>query len=390
MGFKQFVAGSLFSILMATGYNSVYAQEAPKINNIPSASVEVNRLMDAVYCLRKRAIYKRVGFTDSSQELRLSEQSTDYGTGIAFKRINGYTYLLTNEHVAENQDVRNTGFLAIHGDIGNSILTNQRLEIVDNHKDTFPNDDIQLEIVATNAASDVSLLRTKAEIPFYDLQTISRGSLIVGDTVVLVGFPLAVTKAFTRGSVSNPTHKHIHNDQGDNIHWDHDDFMIDAASNPGNSGGPAFIIRDGEYHFAGLLHAGYGGFIQAEGMKLVVSVDEFADLMNVEEPLEDENTQQQEIVTSDDLEERVAHLGESEFNRLFKFGYNTSTIDVNGDSIRFTIYTENFLGLGERADPIILEDNGQGGYLGFDSVEYHTQGKVTRLTSDEFDVNQAV
>jgi len=110
------------------------------------------------------------------------------------------------------------------------------------------NEEIEAELVGTDALSDIAVLRLKPEKPrtFPFASFGDSDHLKVGDTVLAMGSPLALSQSVTRGIVSNT--KLIMSralegggrftldgeDVGALVKW----VMHDATISPGNSGGP--------------------------------------------------------------------------------------------------------------------------------------------------------
>jgi S1-C subfamily serine protease len=98
------------------------------------------------------------------------------------------------------------------------------------------------EVVATDAAGDLAVIRVSGRIPGAAplWQRADRVRPKTGDELLLVGSPYGLEGSVTTGIVSRVTPKLI---------------QTDAAANPGNSGGPA-LTRDGQV--VGVLVAGGG------------------------------------------------------------------------------------------------------------------------------------
>jgi serine protease Do len=131
------------------------------------------------------------------------------------------------------------------------------------------NEEIEAELVGTDALSDIAVLRLKPDkarefpvAPFGDSD-----QLKVGDAVLAMGSPLALSQSVTRGIVSNT--KLIMSrgvgrltldgeDVGGLVRW----IAHDAAIFPGNSGGPLVNLR-GEIVGVNEISIGLGGAIPA-------------------------------------------------------------------------------------------------------------------------------
>jgi serine protease Do len=94
------------------------------------------------------------------------------------------------------------------------------------------------KVVGTDAATDVALLRIKANKPLPTVEFGNDRALRVGDWVVAVGNPYGLSNSVTAGIVSS-----IGRDIGNSEQPYTDFIQIDAPINRGNSGGPTFDLR---------------------------------------------------------------------------------------------------------------------------------------------------
>jgi Do/DeqQ family serine protease len=132
------------------------------------------------------------------------------GSGVIFDAQNGY--IVTNAHVIENA----------------SEIT---VTLQDGH-------DLKADIVGTDAASDVAVLKVKSD----KLSQMALGDsshVEVGDFVVAIGNPFGLAHTVTSGIVSGLSRSGVTADN-------YEDFIqTDASINPGNSGG-ALVNLKGE------------------------------------------------------------------------------------------------------------------------------------------------
>ena len=179
--------------------------------------------------------------------VRIEVVWTDYENGRALKHeaagsgviIRKEGFVLTNHHVAG------------HATRLDCILTS--------------NEEIEAEHIGTDPLADLAVLRLKPEKP-RDFPVAAFGdsdALIVGDTVLAMGSPLALSQSVTRGIVSNT--KLIMSralesggrftldgeDVGSLVRW----IMHDAQILPGNSGGPLVNLRG---DIIGINEIGFG------------------------------------------------------------------------------------------------------------------------------------
>jgi putative serine protease PepD len=156
------------------------------------------------------------------------ETADGFGTGWAAWRAGRSTYLITANHVVQDAIAHGT----------HDVTVNQKLR------------SWQGVIVATDAKNDLAVVRVAnlQSPPLWQVPA-AQPAAVVGDPVILVGSPFGLDGTVTAGVVSR-----ISNDQ----------IVIDAASNPGNSGGPAV---DGSGQVVGVLLSGLG-----ENLSLLVPI----------------------------------------------------------------------------------------------------------------------
>src|SRR5690348_7395095 len=156
------------------------------------------------------------------------ETADGFGTGWAAWRAGRFTYLITANHVVEDAIAHGT----------HHVTVNQKLR------------SWQGVIVATDGKNDLAVVRVAnlEAAPLWQMPGAQSGPA-VGDPVILVGSPFGLDGTVTAGVVSR-----ISDDQ----------VVIDAASNPGNSGGPAV---DGNGRVVGVLLSGIG-----EDLSLLVPI----------------------------------------------------------------------------------------------------------------------
>ena len=105
------------------------------------------------------------------------------------------------------------------------------------------------EPVGMDVLRDIALLRT--DIPMGDVYFELEGSEpVVGQDLILFGFPLGLDLTVTRGIVSNAD---VELPEEPLLRF----VQIDAAANPGNSGGPV-VTAEGD--LIGVLQSGFTGF----------------------------------------------------------------------------------------------------------------------------------
>lgn len=107
-------------------------------------------------------------------------------------------------------------------------------------------------VVGNALHSDVALLKITTTTSLTPVKMAADNSVNVGDTVLAVGHPFDLTNSLSSGVVSQL--QRMVNIGGDTTeHWLADLIQFDAASNPGNSGGPLF---DKNGNVVGMVDAG--------------------------------------------------------------------------------------------------------------------------------------
>jgi serine protease Do len=112
------------------------------------------------------------------------------------------------------------------------------------------------KLVGTDPATDVALLRVKADKPLPTVEFGNDRALRVGDWVVAVGNPFGLSNTVTAGIVSSIGRDIASQDQP------YTDFIqIDAPINRGNSGGPTFDLRGQVIGMNSMIFSPTGGSI---------------------------------------------------------------------------------------------------------------------------------
>ncbi len=100
---------------------------------------------------------------------------------------------------------------------------------------------LDAEVVGSDAANDLAVLRIQAKGPFPAARLGTSADLMIGETVVAIGSPLGLQKTVTVGVLSAIGRSF----KADNEQVFDDFLQTDAAINPGNSGGPLLNL-DGD------------------------------------------------------------------------------------------------------------------------------------------------
>lgn len=138
-----------------------------------------------------------------------SKSDLNLGSGII---VDPRGYILTNEHV-----VANTAWIQIKLADGRAIPG---------------------EVWATEPTLDLAVIKIAVEDPLPYLAMREKDDVMIGESVVVIGNPLGLGHTCTTGIVS-ALHRAVKIDQ--RVYQDL--IQIDAAVNPGNSGGPLLNIR---------------------------------------------------------------------------------------------------------------------------------------------------
>lgn len=136
------------------------------------------------------------------------------GTGFIYKKDNGKAYIMTNNHVIDGADSVVVEF---------------------NDKD----DQIDANIVGGDTYADIAVLTIKDD-NYTVVETGEVDSLKLGDTIFTVGSPMGVNYkgTVTKGILSGKERLVAVNLSGSTSDYYMKVLQIDAAVNPGNSGGP--------------------------------------------------------------------------------------------------------------------------------------------------------
>ncbi len=222
-------------------------------------------------CVRTTAVYECLSYGGDGAIKRTKQSTTAHGTSFAFKRQGAETLLLTNFHVTEWPAVTDDDH-TVSGVPSGCKRISDTLRIVDNEKDSFEADDIQLSRVVTDPVLDMAVVKAKAPLTVMPWKVGRSAALRDRNVVEVRGFPLGAFKATVEGRV---TSTYDHDDYKD---WDHDDFVVDAQLSKGNSGSPVLAVNcaTGEYELVGVFHADYA---RGNSLNVVVHIDQVRELM---------------------------------------------------------------------------------------------------------------
>ena len=280
------------TLLVGTGTACVPMQHVP-INNygatheISEKEVTLDDLISSTYCLLSEREYQdQAGNTFNAG---------GYGSSFAYRVVDGYSYLITNQHVVGGfeQNVNGTKYDRTKVDI----------KIIDSKFDNNKDDDIPLEIVFESEELDLAILRTDQRLNFLPENNLQLSSdLRYGEEVYLVGYPLGMFPATTGGIVANPGNYPFHYEFEDKVNGitvpNSSRKILDLTANPGNSGGALFVKKDDQLYWAGIISAylihNAGGPFHRENSGLAIAMDskiicEITDyvIMNIDDHFEE-------------------------------------------------------------------------------------------------------
>jgi serine protease Do len=207
---------------------------------------QISSLQTVVSQLSEQVQTGEVNFSDTIKlvEPCLVRVDTDLGSGSGtIVQANGY--VLTNQHVIDQ--ARTIQITLMNGD------------------------QFTATVVKADTDLDVAVLQITSTRTDFPVVTIGSASdVIVGEEIMVGGFPggeeLTGPATFTMGFVSA-----IRNDPTVNINY----VQIDAAVNPGNSGGGLFTI-DGKLIGIPSYGIDFGGSVDWEGLNLAIPIEIFA------------------------------------------------------------------------------------------------------------------
>ncbi|WP_163969304.1 S1C family serine protease [Oceanobacillus halotolerans] len=165
-----------------------------------------------------------VGVVNIQQQSSFWEQQegseAGTGSGVIYKRDNGYAYVVTNHHVIEGADTIEV------------VLSNET--------------HIEAELLGSDLFSDLAVLRMDATEVQQVIEMGSSDNVKVGEPAVAIGNPLGLmfSGSVTQGVISGKkrTIPQDFNLDG-RADWQAEVIQTDAAINPGNSGGALININ---------------------------------------------------------------------------------------------------------------------------------------------------
>ncbi|MDQ3230414.1 MAG: serine protease [Pseudobdellovibrionaceae bacterium] len=246
-----------------------YADDLSALN--PKARELEQRLPSYTFCIRTMATYECPSYGPDGNLRKKKRKVVGHGTGFAYRVQGGETYVMTNQHVTDWPTVTDEQNPADDVPAGCKRVSDA-IKIVDDESDSFDRDDITLTQVVADPQLDITILKTKNQLPVLPWKIGHSSGLKERNVVDVRGFPLGVFKATNAGKVIAAY------DHDEYKEWDHVDFVIDALLSPGNSGSPVFAVscKTGEFELVGVYHAGY---TEGSALNVVIGIDQVRELM---------------------------------------------------------------------------------------------------------------
>lgn len=218
------------------------------------------------------------------------------GTAVLYKDIGQKTYLVTANHVVQNDDVvldflgreyhkisesfyllednQVERFQSLLRKSSQSSPTKERLYLhISSKRLQRTSKEIEVvlnvikpRVVTTNAyheAKDIAIISVSTLSHKPLAYTIGDGRELQTQNILYVtGWPLGLVKTVTQGHVTSVNDSPLGNDSPET------NFIFDASISPGNSGGGIFAVRDGKFELVGLTDASYPGNDLYVGVKI--------------------------------------------------------------------------------------------------------------------------
>jgi serine protease Do len=287
-----------------------------------------------VFAVRNTATYEHVYYGRDGKLRRAYLRSVVHGTAFAYKVVNGETLLATNEHVASQPEVTDTEN-HVEGVAAGSKKVREQIKIVRDENDDYEPGHVLLSKALADPQADIAVLKAKKQMPVMPYRLGRSAALRPGNLVQVRGFPLGAFAALNTGKVLNPLTADTEKA------WNHNDFVVDALLNSGNSGSPVFAVscRTGEPELVGVYHAGYA---DAAALNAVVAIDQLREeLDTLKVPKREAGAHE---ITAQDRDKLVKQLfTEPTHSLTFPFGGRSiiATL-IDPQTLRFSILDDDF------------------------------------------------
>ncbi len=200
----SFVCGAIAAYLIVSNSNVAVESVVKNITTSELVETSISTSVDKVY-----------GSTVIIMAYKNGQQVST-GTGFVYKKDKNRAYIMTNNHVVDSADEVKVEF-------------NDKSEKID------------AEILGGDAYSDIAVLSIAADKVETIVETGDSNGLKLGDTIFTVGSPMGITYkgTVTKGIVSGKERMiEISVNNSSSTDYYMNVIQIDAAVNPGNSGGP--------------------------------------------------------------------------------------------------------------------------------------------------------
>lgn len=194
--------------------------------------------------------------SESSQSEDSSElEEASEGSGVIYKKENGWAYIVTNNHVIDGSD---------------------SLQILLNNGDK-----VSAKLVGKDAYSDLAVLKIKSD-KVKTVATFGNSSKIkVGEPAIAIGSPLGsdYANSVTEGIISAKNRSiSTQNDSGSTVQLNA--IQTDAAINPGNSGGPLINIAGQVIGINSIKISNSDSETSVEGMGFAIPSNDVVSIIN--------------------------------------------------------------------------------------------------------------
>lgn len=251
-------AAVLGSLLLPTAQAAGQASEA-------EVMAELDRLRETVVRIRTIADLR---YSPIDQKLiDHGPQSRPYsvdGTGVVVGTtvVDGNTeyLILTNHHVADasNYVLEDGGYLRVNPSNTQAVpRIAEESFVVAEAREAIEDDDIRLIELVRRVQGDMTLMRTDGAhraLPVFQGEIGYRaGEIVPGARVATSGYPWGGEQMAAVGSILEVEFPH-------ELGMAHDDFVVDLPVEPGQSGGPLFVVEEDAtgtigFRLIGLIHA---------------------------------------------------------------------------------------------------------------------------------------
>ena len=200
----SFVCGAIAAYLIVSNSNVAVESVVKNITTSELVETSISTSVDKVY----GSTVIIMSYNDGKQ--------VSTGTGFVYKKDKNKAYIMTNNHVIDKAD---------------------SVEVEFNDKD----EKIKAEIIGGDAYSDIAVLTIAADKVEEVVELGHSEGLKLGDTIFTVGSPMGITYkgTVTKGIVSGKERMiEVSVSNSSSTDYYMNVIQIDAAVNPGNSGGP--------------------------------------------------------------------------------------------------------------------------------------------------------